>query len=179
MKIEVRNTKKKINAPNKESRTVEGYAVLFDAFSEGQETKEMIITGAIDDAVIKRSNIFALLNFDDTRGILARSKYGKGTLDLTIDSLGLKYRFEAPHTKLGDELLEYLRRGDLDQSAFSYMVAEEEYDTNSDGSLVRMIKKIDQIFDISPVFDSTYSATTAALREKKIKGRLEKQHRGF
>lgn len=32
-------------------------------------------------------------------------------LELTIDDTGLKYRFEAPNTVLGDELLEGLRRG--------------------------------------------------------------------
>ena len=151
-----------------DKRSVEGYALLFDAPSDGLSFTEIIERNALD-GVIAKSNVFALLNHDSERGILARSKNGEGTLTLTVDDKGLKYRFEAPHTALGDELLEYLRRGEISESSFAFTVAEggDTWERGSDGSWKRTIHQIDRLFDVSPVFDAAYSATSVCLRGKE------------
>lgn len=46
---------------------------------------------------------------------------GTGSLTLSIDSKGLRYRFEAPKTGLGDELMENIRRGEIAESSFALM----------------------------------------------------------
>ena len=43
------------------------------------------------DGVLERSDILCLLNHNEDRGILARSKMGEGTLNLEIDDIGLRY----------------------------------------------------------------------------------------
>lgn len=149
-----------------DKRSVEGYALLFDTPSDGLSFTEIIERNALD-GVIAKSNVFALLNHDSERGILARSKNGEGTLTLTVDDKGLKYHFEAPHTALGDELLEYLRRGEISESSFAFTVAEETWDYRDDGSWKRTIHQIDRLFDVSPVFDAAYSATSVCLRGKE------------
>lgn len=149
-----------------DKRSVEGYALLFDTPSDGLSFTEIIERNALD-GVIAKSNVFALLNHDSERGILARSKNGEGTLTLTVDDKGLKYRFEAPHTALGDELLEYLRRGEISESSFAFTVAKETWDYRDDGSWKRTIHQIDRLFDVSPVFDAAYSATSVCLRGKE------------
>lgn len=149
-----------------DKRSVEGYALLFDTLSDGLSFTEIIERNALD-GVIAKSNVFALLNHDSERGILARSKNGEGTLTLTVDDKGLKYRFEAPHTALGDELLEYLRRGEISESSFAFTVAKETWDYRDDGSWKRTIHQIDRLFDVSPVFDAAYSATSVCLRGKE------------
>lgn len=149
-----------------DKRGVEGYALLFDTPSDGLSFTEIIERNALD-GVIAKSNVFALLNHDSERGILARSKNGEGTLALTVDDKGLKYRFEAPHTALGDELLEYLRRGEISESSFAFTVAKETWDYRDDGSWKRTIHQIDRLFDVSPVFDAAYSATSVCLRGKE------------
>ena len=149
-----------------DKRSVEGYALLFDTPSDGLSFTEIIERNALD-GVIAKSNVFALLNHDSERGILARSKNGEGTLALTVDDKGLKYRFEAPHTALGDELLEYLRRGEISESSFAFTVAKETWDYRDDGSWKRTIHQIDRLFDVSPVFDAAYSATSVCLRGKE------------
>lgn len=148
-----------------EKRTVEGYALLFDTPSDGLSFTEVIERGALD-GVIEKSNIFALLNHDQSRGILARSKNGVGTLSLTIDDIGLKYRFEAPRTALGDELLEYLRRGEVSESSFAFTVEKETWEQTSDDVWKRTIHKFDALYDVSPVYDAAYSATSVNLRGK-------------
>ena len=69
--------------------------------------KEVIEPTALD-GVVAISDVLCLLNHNEDRGILARSKYGEGSLELTIDEVGLKYRFEAPATALGDEWKKYI-----------------------------------------------------------------------
>ncbi len=111
-KKEIRNTsfQVQVTGENEEKRTVEGYALLFDTPSDGLSFTEVIQRGALD-GVLAKSDVFALLNHDQRRGILARSQNGQGSLTLSVDSKGLKYRFEAPKTVLGDELIENIRRG--------------------------------------------------------------------
>ena len=166
--IERRNYAGPVNVVGEdEKRTVEGYALLFDTPSDGLSFTEVIERGALD-GVIEKSNIFALLNHDQSRGILARSKNGIGTLSLTIDDLGLKYRFEAPRTALGDELLEYLRRGEVSESSFAFTVLpkNETWEQISDDVWKRTIHKFDALYDVSPVYDAAYSATSVNLRGK-------------
>ena len=61
-----------------ESRKVEGYAIIFNSESEDLGFIETIEKDAIDDEVIAKSDVFALMNHDDKRGILARSRRVKG-----------------------------------------------------------------------------------------------------
>lgn len=149
-----------------EKRTVEGYALLFDTASDGLSFVEIIERGALE-GVIEQSNVFALLNHDADRGILARSKNGVGSLYLEVDDKGLKYRFEAPKTALGDELLEYLRRGEISESSFAFTVESDTWKYDDDGACYRTIHKIKRLYDVSPVFDAAYSAAKVNLRGKE------------
>lgn len=173
-KREIRNTLAAVTI-DEESRTVEGYALLFNVSSDGLDIEEVIEPGALD-GVIERSNVFALLNHDERRGILARSKKGAGTLSLTVDGKGLRYRFEAPKTALGDELLEYLRRGEVTESSFAFSVAEDLWERKGE-SWKRTIKKFNELYDISPVYDAAYSKTTVYMRGKEQLEQEEKEQR--
>lgn len=105
------------------------------------------------------------MNHDNNRGILARSRRGKGSLSLTIDEKGLKYSFDAPKTALGNELLEMLRRNDITSSSFAFTVASDgEKWEKRDGKYYRTITKIDRLYDVSPVYCPAYSETSVACR---------------
>lgn len=164
-KKEIRNTTYKVTS-DEEKRTVEGYAVLFDTVSDGLPFEETIERGALD-GVIQKSDVLALLNHSWNRGVLARSKRGKGSLELIIDEKGLMYRFEAPKTALGDELLENIKRGDVDESSFAFTVEKDTWEKNADGKWKRSIKKISEIYDVSPVYNAAYSATSVYTRGKE------------
>ena len=147
-------------------RQVAGFGIVFNSQSELMGNfREVILPQAID-GVLENSDVLALLNHDESRGILARSDKGKGTLTLKPESRGLKYAFEAPKTSLGDELLEGLRRGDIKSSSFAFSVAQngEKWEKQQDGTYLRTISKFDRIFDVSPCFRPAYSDTTVALR---------------
>lgn len=160
------------------SRTVEGYALVFNSLSRNLGGFYEVISPEAVEGVIERSDIMCLLNHADNRGILARSKYGKGSLSLTIDETGLKYRFDSPKTSLGDELLEYLNRGDIDSSSFAFTVAEDKWVKGEDGMYTRTITKFDRLFDVSPVFEPAYDATSvkcARFTEIQEEERLENE----
>ena len=169
-KREVRNLQMQINS-DEEKRTVEGYALLFETPSDGLGFTEKIERGALD-GVIEKSDVFALLNHSSQRGILGRSNKGKGSLSLTVDNKGLLYRFEAPKTELGNELLENIRRGEVNQSSFSFAVAEDKWTKDKNGKWSRSISKFDELYDVSPVYNAAYSKTSVYMRGKED---LEKQ----
>lgn len=161
---EIRNYNNEIRT-NEDSRSVEGYALVFNSLSEDLGGfKEQIAPEAVDMEILGHSDIRALLNHNDSRGILARSRYGKGSLTLEIDEKGLKYRFDAPKTALGDEVLEYLRRGDITSSSFAFTVDSDTWQKMEDGSYLRTINKFDRLFDVSPVFEPAYQETSVSCR---------------
>lgn len=167
-KREIRNTsfQVQVTGENEEKRTVEGYALLFDTPSDGLSFTEVIKRGALD-GVLEKSDVFALLNHDQRRGVLARSKYGKGSLSLSVDDKGLKYRFDAPKTALGCELLENIRRGEIGESSFCFDVEKDTWEKRSDGSWKRTIEKFGNIYDTSPVYNGAYSKTSVYMRGKE------------
>lgn len=155
-----------------ESRMVEGYAVVFESESVDMGFHEVIHRGAITDETIEKSDVFARLNHDDSK-ILARSRNGNGSLSLSVDENGVYYRFEAPKTALGDELLEYLNRGDITSSSFAFSLNSKDKTAekwrNINGVLHRDIYKIDRLYDIAPVFRPAYEATSCTKRFNEVK----------
>ena len=94
---ETRNCK--IEKRNEDSRIVEGYAIVFNSESRDLGGFTEVIEPTALEGVLQQSDILCLLNHNEDRGILARSKYGAGSLKLEVDSTGLKYSFEAPCTR--------------------------------------------------------------------------------
>lgn len=152
-----------------ESRRVTGYAAVFGSSSlplmdwDHGEFEEVIDRNAFD-GVIEQSDVFAVLNHDNSRGVLGRSINGTGSLSLSVDDHGLRYEFDAPRTALGDELLEGLRRGDITASSFAFNVQDERWEEQEDKTYKRTILKIGRLYDVSPVYNPAYPDTSVAQR---------------
>lgn len=159
--IEQRNYNTEVRSIAEDSRKVEGYALLFGVESNDLGGFTEIIESQALDGVLEISDVFALLNHDRNRGILARCKELTGTLTLTIDNKGLKYEFEAPHTALGDELLEMLKRGDITESSFAFSVDSggDEWIKGVGDTYLRRIIRFNKIYDVSPVYTPAYNGT--------------------
>ena len=147
-----------------ESRNIEGYAALYSSRSVnlGGFTEE--ITPGAFDGVIEKSVTLALIDHNQSRGILAKNSKGKGSLTLEADEKGLHFRFSAPETELGNELIEYLKRGDITQCSFAFSVADEHWEKTGEDEYVRHIDKIDRLYDVSAVFNPAYPETSIAMR---------------
>lgn len=150
-----------IRAAEDGTRTVRGYASVFDIDSENLGGFiERIAPGAFDQADM--SDVRALFNHDDNK-VLARSS--SGTLRLGVDDRGLFYEFDLPNTSYARDLAELMDRGDVDQSSFGFTIHKdgEEWDWNREPAR-RTITKIDRLFDVSVVTYPAYPDATVALR---------------
>ena len=150
-----------------ESRTVEGYASVFNSMSEDLGFREVILPGAFSDVL--DNDVRALYNHDSNY-LLARTT--SGTLELKEDEKGLYYRFEMPNTSYGNDMLELFRRGDLTQSSFGFTVEKDSW-RMEDGQQVRYIERVGSLFDVSPVVFPAYSQASSGLRSAEPKGEGE------
>lgn len=157
---EIRNSNNEITPILPESRTVSGYAIVFNSDSNDLGGFIERIDPNSLDGVVEKSDVLCLLNHNEDRGVLARSNKGEGSLTLEIDEIGLKYTFEAPNTALGDELLEGLRRGDISTSSFAFTVGKDSWSKLENGTYLRTINSINELFDVSPVYRAAYDATS-------------------
>ena len=160
MMKEIRNSNNEITPILPESRTVSGYAIVFNSDSNDLGGFIERIDPTSLDGVVEKSDVLCLLNHNEDRGVLARSNKGEGSLTLEIDEIGLKYTFEAPNTALGDELLEGLRRGDISTSSFAFTVRKDSWSKLENGTYLRTINSINELFDVSPVYRAAYDATS-------------------
>lgn len=159
------------------SRTIEGYAIVFGVESQlladyWERYREIIEPGAVTVEDLKGFDI-KMTMYHNREKILARSNKGEGTLNLSIDKVGVKYSFESPNTPDGDTALELVKRGDLSGSSFMYWTDEANnvsYEKTDDGVLLRHVKKISQIYDITIAADPAYTQTNVTAREVEAHG---------
>lgn len=169
MMKEVRNIQEQPTAPAVEGRrVVEGYALVFDEPSTGlRDFREVIHRGALA-GVLEQSDVFALLDHNPSRGVLARANKGAGSLTLTVDERGLKYYFEVPDTALGAEVYQGVQRGDIAGSSFSFTVKKDRWERGADGVALRHIDQIEALYDVSPVYRPAYDATTVSVDRRGL-----------
>lgn len=159
---------------NEESRTITGYALKFNTLSNkltlpnGMGYFYEEIEPRSLDGVIEKSNVLALLNHEEQRGVLATCKKGKGSMTLEVDEIGLRFQFDAPHTQLGDETLEMIKRGDITGASFAFKVKDDVWEKRADETCLRTIKQIDRLYDISPVYLPAYDATEVAIAQRSL-----------
>ncbi len=146
---------------NPTTHTIEGYALLYNTRTDMGGYTEIILPGACDSIVVN-SDCKALLNHDPNI-ILARSKFGKGTLTLTPDDKGLRFKFTSPQHR--SDVVEMIDRGDLDQCSFRFIIDEEKWET-ADGVDERQLIKFEELIDITLATFPSYADTTVALRSR-------------
>lgn len=154
---------------NDEKETyIEGYALKFNEPSEDLGFIEYIDRNALDGADM--DNVVALLNHDSNY-VLGRS--GRN-LTLEVDEIGLRFSVKPTETSYSKDLIENMRSGLIDKCSFAFSLdyssdEADEWKKQEDGSYVRMIKKIDRLFDVSVVTTPAYADTVALLSTRSMK----------
>ena len=160
------------------SRTITGYAILFNTPSDplesyaDEEIREVISAGAITREFLDGCDI-KMTMFHDRTTILARSKNGAGTLAYEVDDKGVKFSFDAPNTVDGDKALELVKRGDISGCSFSFSTRyyDDAYVSRSvervGGKTVTTftVNAIIKIWDFTLAADPAYSDTSCEVRE--------------
>jgi len=172
MEKEVRllQTEFELRETDEGKEVIEGYAALFDDPADEQMGFiEQIAPGAFARA-IEKTDTRALINHNPGK-ILGRKS--AGTLRLTEDDKGLYYEVDPPNTTYANDLMESMRRGDIDQSSFAFVVSKEEWDDSGDVP-VRTILEVEELHDVSPVTFPWYENTESGL---KTKSKVLAEHR--
>ena len=152
-----------------ESRTIEGYAVVFNKDSKvmmdwGGQYIETVDRDAFSE--VDMSDVVATFNHDFN---LIQGRTSSNTLQLSIDDYGLKYKFDAPNTTAGNDLLENIRNGNVKGSSFMFTIKTQRWTWAQDETEMdrREILKVDKLFEVGPVVIPAYNDTTAASRSYK------------
>lgn len=146
-------------------KTLIGYAAVFHRASDpGTEYElpggvfERIDRQAFRSA-LGRDDVRALFNHDPSL-LLGRS--GAGTLRLSVDDQGLRYEVDLPNTSTGADVSEWIRRGDVTGSSFSFSVDKQEFRRDGE-KRVRLLQEL-SLFDVGPVTYPAYGGTTVGVR---------------
>ena len=165
------------------SRTIEGYAVVFNQRSvflpdwkKGRMVEEVMMPGSITEELIAKSDVVANIDHDNSR-MVARSINGEGSLRLTLDEHGLKFSYEAPMTNDGETVLQGVRRGDFRGCSFAYNCDEDtgvHYEKNDKDprALVRYVDEVNGLYDVSVVIHPAYPQTNVDSRQAVLDGAL-------
>ena len=153
----------RIQQAENEPLKIIGYAARFNELSEEMwGMREKIAPGAFTETIGK-SDVRALWNHDPNY-VLGRTK--NGTLQIREDEQGLFYEVTPPDAQWARDLVESIKRGDVDQSSFAFTVEAQEWDERSD-PITRTIVKVRELFDVSPVTYPAYPTATSGVRSLK------------
>lgn len=172
--IEIRS----FNIDNVESRHIVGYSVVYNTPSvDLGGFREIIAPTAINQELINRSDIIMNYQHSDTM-ILARSRNGQGTLQLSITEKGLMFEFDMPNSSLGDQILESIHRGDISTCSFAFSLPNnstcETWERTNDG-IIRTIHEIGQLYDCAIVTNAAYPATSVSARSLEMINKLNSE----
>lgn len=147
-----------------------GYAAKFNQWSSDLGGfVERIAPTAFDKADM--SDVRGLIDHDPGR-ILGRT--ASGTLRLSVDDIGLRYEIDLPNTSYARDLMESMKRGDINQSSFAFRVnydnpeAEEWRFNDQTGVYERTINDFSGIYDVSPVTYPAYPSTESVVSQRSL-----------
>lgn len=142
-----------------EEPEITGYAAVFDKLSEDLGGfREKVASGAFSKSLMK-DDIRALFNHDPNY-VLGRNK--AGTLELEEDGHGLRIRVKVPKTQWAMDLMESIKRGDINQMSFGFRTIKDTWEKVGNNT-ERTLQEA-QLFDVSPVTYPAYPQTSAAVR---------------
>lgn len=161
-----------------EKPVISGYAAVYNSESDLLYGffREVIRPGAFDGSL--GNDVRALWNHNASY-VLGRTT--AGTLDIRSDAKGLYFEVTPPNATWASDLVESIRRKDINQMSFGFMVNEDNWETLEDGTEMRELLDVD-LQEVSVVTFPAYQATSAGVRsideaEEEIKQRYEQRNK--
>ena len=140
-----------------------GYAAVYNSDSENMGGFfEQIAPGAFRD--VMGDDVRAYLNHDENR-LLGR--VSSGTLTISSDDRGLYYEVKMPNTTYAKDLIELMKRGDINQSSFAFLIGDDYWEERN-GETYRIITKISRLLDVSPVAQPAYPDATSEITTRDL-----------
>lgn len=168
------------NVETSQDMVLEGYALLFNVLSEDVGGyKEIVLPNALDEVDI--SDVKCLINHDD-RYVIGRTQ--AGTLELSLDDKGLKFKCYLPNTSYAKDIYENVKVGNVSQCSFICWFPKDETGNDSgfswsirDGTYIRTVEQFSDLIEVSIVTTPAYTDTNVlvAQRDKGLQQFKEKQ----
>lgn len=126
---------------------------------------ESIAAGAFTRSLNKFNTIKSFINHDPSK-ILSTTR-SEPALEIFDNDDELYFISPIPPTTYGTDLIENLKRKNINGASFSFTVSDggEEYKINKDGSIHRIITSA-EIYEVGPVTNPAYEQTEVNLRSK-------------
>jgi len=170
MEREERSYKVEMRVEGGDEPKIRGHAAVFNKLSvDLMGFKEKVAPGAFIQS-IENSDIRALWNHNPDY-VLGRNK--SGTLSLEEDKKGLAIEISPPDTQWARDLMETIKRGDVDQMSFAFQVKKDSWDETGKES-VRTLEEV-ELFDVSPVTYPAYPQTDVKVRSAFEKAGLDSE----
>lgn len=155
-------TELRIDAAEGKRPVIRGHAAVFDKKSDDLGGfREVVKPGAFAKTLADGADVRALWNHDPNF-VLGRTK--SGTLRLAEDKRGLAVEVDPPDTQWANDLIETIRRGDVDQMSFAFRAVKQTWDDSNPKDILRELDEV-QLFDVSPVTYPAYPQTSVSVRE--------------
>ena len=146
-------------------RRIHGLAIPVNSRSafihdEDGEYFEIVEPEAVNEDLILNNDIKVYLDHDPSQGVYARSKYGKGSLELMVTERGLEFEFPVPNTVFGDALIQGVVRGDYDKISYGFQPEVDAWIWTEDGQPLHIVRSFKRVVEISilslaPAFPAT------------------------
>ncbi|WP_164726592.1 HK97 family phage prohead protease [Veillonella ratti] len=151
---------------------VEGYAavfnqetILYESPDTGWKYLERVDPKAFEGSDM--TNTVLNYNHGKVGTILARAS--NGTLRIKADEKGLRIDADIIDTTTGTDVYKLVKRGDLKEMSFAFVVDEDEEIRDTTNKLYcRVIKRIKKLYDVSIVDFPAYEGTAINARAKGI-----------
>ena len=178
------------NSDGSESRTLFGYAILFNKESvhmwdnDDEYAVEIISPTAITKEFLDQCDI-KMTMYHNREKLLARSVNGSGTLKYSVDDKGVAFEFELPHTVDGDTALELVKRSDITGCSFAFRTYywDEGFVSRTvvkDGEKTKITYTVNHVTDVRDftlAADPYYPDTEVDIREREHALRAEEDRR--
>jgi len=143
-----------------------GYACRFDQLSEpiGSPPFREVIRPAALARLAERRDVKCLVGHDATRVV---GSTRSGTLSLSVDAIGLRFHLDPPDSPTGRDLVESVKRRDLDGVSIGFRVRPDGEAWTGARPPVRELRDID-LFEISFVSWPAYSGAGVAIEARAL-----------
>ena len=148
---------------------VEGYATTFDSPYELYRDGKYIVMEQVDrNAFDEAYTDDVIFQYDHQGMVYARTR--NETLKLAMDDHGLKVKADLGSTEASRGVWDAIDKGLIDRMSFAFTVTgddyEEEEQDNGDIVVLRTIKKIGRLYDVSAVSFPANEQTSISARSK-------------
>lgn len=147
------------------THSVSGYAIVYNSQSvDLGGFAEIVAPGSLTRTLKDSPDVLCLR---DHKQELLLGRTTAGTLTLVEDQMGLNFTCNLPATTTGNDLAESLRRGDIDSCSFGFCVANDTWNQDANGAIIRTLLDVD-LFEISVVSFPAYESSSASLRSAPV-----------